>query len=261
MSNSNCSPQGQTPFGVFEWAVGSFNTQTGCKNDCRYCYAKSMAIRFKRATPASWAIAQPLRAMRPITGKAGFIMYPSSHDLFPETLPQHIDAIHRIINSGHPVLFVSKPRLTCIEAICQEFTGGRDRILFRFSIGSASTDTLKLWKPGATSFKGRLESLKYAHHQGYQTSVSCEPMLDDRIDDVITAIMPFVSESVWVGKMNSGQSRLKINGCWATHEYIYRDLMKKQSDKAIWALYLRYKDNPMIQWKESIKKVVGLIKW
>jgi hypothetical protein len=35
-------------------------------------------------------------------------------------------------------------------------------------------------------------------------------------------------------------------------------LMSIQSDNWIKDLYLRYKDVPIIKWKESIKKIVGL---
>ncbi len=31
-----------------------------------------------------------------------------------------------------------------------------------------------------------------------------------------------------------------------------------QSDEFIWDLYSRYKDNPKVKWKDSIKKIVGL---
>ena len=42
------------PTGTQEWAASNVNIQDGCEHDCRYCYAKTMAIRFKRATPISW---------------------------------------------------------------------------------------------------------------------------------------------------------------------------------------------------------------
>jgi hypothetical protein len=34
-------------------------------------------------------------------------------------------------------------------------------------------------------------------------------------------------------------------------------LMNAQSDENIIAIWRKYKDNPMIEWKESIKKVVA----
>jgi len=41
-------------FGTKEWANYNINCVTGCSHDCRYCYAKSMAIRFGRKTPDNW---------------------------------------------------------------------------------------------------------------------------------------------------------------------------------------------------------------
>ena len=41
------------PFGVAEWGV-SKNLIRGCKNNCCYCYTKSLSIRYKRNTPEDW---------------------------------------------------------------------------------------------------------------------------------------------------------------------------------------------------------------
>ncbi len=43
-------------FGTKEWAASNVNIQSGCPNDCRYCYAKSMAIRHKRKTRENWKV-------------------------------------------------------------------------------------------------------------------------------------------------------------------------------------------------------------
>ena len=40
-------------FGTYEWAVKNFNIVSGCSHNCKYCYSKEMAIRFKRKTPDS----------------------------------------------------------------------------------------------------------------------------------------------------------------------------------------------------------------
>ncbi len=41
-------------FGTHEWASYNENCLLGCSHDCRYCYAKSIAIRLKRKTPTDW---------------------------------------------------------------------------------------------------------------------------------------------------------------------------------------------------------------
>ena len=40
--------------GTQEWASQTVNFISGCSHDCKYCYAKSMAIRFGRNTPDNW---------------------------------------------------------------------------------------------------------------------------------------------------------------------------------------------------------------
>lgn len=46
----------KAPTGTKEWADSNVNFQKGCENDCRYCFAKSMAIRFRTTTPGKWHI-------------------------------------------------------------------------------------------------------------------------------------------------------------------------------------------------------------
>jgi DNA repair photolyase len=51
----------QSSHGASEWSVKTVNCCTGCSHDCRYCYAKEMAIRFKQVTAVQW----PLERIRP----------------------------------------------------------------------------------------------------------------------------------------------------------------------------------------------------
>ena len=117
---------------------------------------------------------------------------------------------------------------------------------------------LKLWEPNAPDYDQKLESLKYAFNAGYQTSVSCEPMLDDKIDDVINKVSPYVTETVWIGKPNKLNERLSMNGF--KNDLVTMDcalrLIQLFSDEYIMELYDRYRNNPKIIWKDSIKKVI-----
>jgi hypothetical protein len=118
---------------------------------------------------------------------------------------------------------------------------------------------LKFWEPNAPDFEERLASLKYAFDQGYKTSVSGEPILEGNIDELISLTSPYVTDSIWLGKMNYPGTRLAINGI-NDRETLDRvkQLMSMHSDKRIRDLYSRYKNDEKIKWKESIKKVVGL---
>ncbi len=186
-------------------------------------------------------------------------MFPSSHDITPTHLQDSIRFLRNILIPGNKVLIVSKPNLECIKAICDNFEDQKVQILFRFTIGSAKDETLKFWEPGASSFNERMAALEYAYEAGYETSISCEPMLDDKIRDVISAVRPYVTDSIWLGKMNEMKKRLTLN-TELTQELKDKanQLYAWQSDDQIRSLYEIYKGDSLIRWKADIKKVVGI---
>ena len=107
---------------------------------------------------------------------------------------------------------VSKPHLECIQKICETFTDYKDKILFRFTIGSADSQVLKFWEPNASSFEERLECLALAYRMGYQTSASAEPLLDKNVDDLISKLSPYITDTIWIGKPNMLLSGTRMNG-------------------------------------------------
>lgn len=248
-------------FGTTEWAVANANYLNGCSNDCKYCYSKDMAIRFKRKTSESWKNEEVnwTAYNRIIRNKGGYVMFPSTHDITPDHLPLALDYLSRLLQNGNSVLIVTKPSFECVKSICETFTEYKDFILFRFTIGSINSDTLKFWEPNASDYSERKQSLIYAYTAGFKTSISCEPMLDNNIQAVIEDLSKYVTDAIWLGKMNFVLRRLRTNG--HTDELTLKaanQILSWQSDDEIKALYNKYKDNPMIKWKESIKKVVGL---
>ena len=166
--------------------------------------------------------------------------------------------IQLILDGGHEILIVSKPHLDCVAAICKRFKGYKKKILFRFTIGSAANETLKFWEPNAPSLDERLQALKLAHQQGFQTSISCEPMLDDNIEAVVKLVEPYVTTDIWIGKMNHVRARLSHNKATAEVVAAGEALIKMQCDENIKSLYARLKNHPKIMWKDTIKKVVGI---
>jgi len=245
--------------GVGEWAQYSLNCVDGCSHDCRYCYAKGMAARFKRISPEHWKDEKPKVTPGRMRKRNGRIMFPSSHDITPATLGHCVEKLGVILGAGNSVLIVSKPHVECIERVCEEFADFKNQMLFRFTIGSASDETLRFWEPGAPTFKERQQALKLAHKKGFACSVSCEPMLDDRIDRVIESVEPFVTDSIWLGKANRLKQNLAANK-EVSPEVLERadQLIAWQSDDRIKELHNRYRKNPKIKFKDSIKKVVGL---
>ena len=249
------------PHGTQEWAASNVNIQDGCEHDCRYCYAKTMAIRFKRATAKSWAKPK-LRQHdvdRRYTRREGRIMFPTAHDITTGNLEACLDVLIRILDAGNEVLIVSKPRVTCVTRLCTDLLPYRDRIVFRFSIASTDDAVLSFWEPGAPAFKERLDCLRLAYAAGFETSVSCEPMLDAATDTLVSAVRRYVTDSIWIGKINRLRNILPLN-CPGDAEAVRRGevLMATQNDDAIRALYNRYRKDPLIKWKDSIKAVLGL---
>ena len=261
MSKATVQQIGNPPTGTQEWAASNVNIQDGCEHDCRYCYAKTMAIRFKRATPATWAKPRFRQhdLARGFTRRSGRIMFPTAHDITPRNLDECIAILHRMVAAGNDLLIVSKPWLACVTQLCAELEPYRSQIVFRFSVGSTNNAALSYWEPGAPSFKERLDSLRLAYLRDYETSVSGEPMLDGNPDALIAAVRPFVTDSIWLGKINRLRNILPLN-CPRDSEVVRRGeaLMEAQNDDAIRALFARHRRNPLIKWKDSIKKVIGL---
>ena len=80
-------------------------------------------------------------------------------------------------------------------------------------------------------------------------------MLDEAFDTLYKKVSPFVTGSIWVGKMNSAVKRVRDNTAGKFPMEEVQNLVASQSDEKILALFLKYKNNPLIEWKESIKKV------
>lgn len=247
--------------GTKEWAESNFNLLDGCSHDCLYCYGHAIKVRFKQLDGHEWCEEQlrvDPRTMK-VPRRSGRIMLPTTHDITPKHIEEHVILIGRLLEVGNTLLIVSKPHYECIQRLCEEFAASKGRITFRFTIGSVDNKVLRFWEPGALSFDERLRSLKYAYDQGFQTSVSIEPMLEGDVDALIVAVEAFVTDTIWLGKINRLKSNLTLNG-FTTPEILARAeaLIAGQNDVAIKALYERHKGNPKIRFKESIKKVVGL---
>jgi DNA repair photolyase len=250
--------------GTKEWSASSANVMLGCTHDCRYCYARSAAIRFGKITPDQWNSEQvTATAAKKVGKRSGTIMFPTTHDITPSNLEHTGEFLERLLVAGNKVLVVSKPHLSVMGELCRRFVPYRDQILFRFSIGSRNADVLNLWEPGAPSYAERLASLVHCFEQGFDTSVSMEPILDYAEDDIVAMyreMAPFVTDAIWLGKMNKAGERLARNG-FSTDTALMEAatlLVASQSDDRIRALYARLQAEPKAKWKESIKKVVGL---
>lgn len=250
-------------FGTKEWAELSANITSGCPHNCAYCYAKAETslyypeIQWKcYSTPQNPLLDNSIKKL--LCHKPSKVMFPTKHDIFPENLDACIETILALLNVGHELLIVSKPTPQCILKICENTKEFKDKILFRFTIGSFYNRTLLFWEPHAPSFLDRTMCLQLAYDLGFKTSVSCEPMLDLEIDKVVTFCKPFVTDAIWLGKANFLPDRLLKNGADQVMWLAAYELLRGQNDAFIWELYRKYENDPKIKWKESIKKIVGI---
>ena len=165
--------------GVQEWSDCSISIQYGCSNNCSYCWAKKIHNRFNRISKEEWdkpKIKTENELKHLARNKK--VMCFGTHDIDENNLNQCIEMIKRLLERKNHILIVSKPRLSCIQALISNFIQYKERIEFRFTIGSCNDDTLKFWEKNTTNFTERMECVKWTISNGFKTSISCEPLLD-----------------------------------------------------------------------------------
>jgi DNA repair photolyase len=251
--------QDRTGHGTQEWAEINANIQQGCSNACLYCYANANALRFGKIKLSEEWTQEKInwKAVRkPARKRKGVTMFPTAHDITQNNLPSVLEFLDNLLAPGNKVLIVSKPDPVCIADICSSFKKYRDQILFRFTIGTTDIDTSIFWEPGAPLPGDRIEALKHAAFMGYQTSVSMEPMLagTGMAIDTYRAVEPYVTETVWIGKMNRMRERIEqtpanLMAIGWIEEY--------QKDSEILKLVAALKDEPKVRWKDSIKEIIA----
>ncbi len=248
--------------GTYEWSESTVNIQLGCEHNCRYCYARANALRFKRiADHTDWR--KPIINQKAVDKnyiwKSGVIMFPSTHDITPDNISECLCVILRLLHAGNELLIVSKPHLTCIELICERLVDYKKQVQFRFTIGSTRDDVLAFWEPGAPGFEERLNCLKFAHFKGYRTSVSAEPYLDSGVEYLYIRCFPYITESFWIGTLREFKRRVDKSKISVEQIYDFvRPILECQSNSAVWRLYEKLNGRPFIKWKDSIRKIVGI---
>ena len=247
--------------GTKEWSEFSYNIQNGCKNNCIYCYARHEAYTKYKSIESLSEWTNPMINERKVNAKHpkrdGIIMFPTTHDIYSGNVHAAINTLKNILSVGNKVLIVSKPEFNTIEKICKELKEYKELILFRFTIGSTNDFLLKWFEPNAPDFNERALSLSCAYHEGYKTSLSCEPLLGglETFDIIYDILSKFVTNDIWIGKMNKIDERIFEN----------LDIIKKminhikyyQTDDEVMRIYNKYKNDPKISWKDSFKQVIS----
>lgn len=249
--NSN-KPSGT---GTREWSDVSHNIGIGCSHDCLYCYAADFALSKNQIkNRIDWA--NEKLTPRKIPTKDGVVMFPTAHDISPYYLEACIKTLREMFEAGREVLIVTKAHASSIKRICDEFEDYKANILIRITIGSMDAGITEFWEPGAPSPVERLVALGYAYLRGFKTSVSMEPILHGTDDAINTyrIIEPFVTEKIWIGKMNNPTKR--VDTTKPDNIAAVKVILNLQSDVEIMKLYNELKDEPKVEWKDSIKQIV-----
>ncbi|MEN6395790.1 MAG: hypothetical protein ABFC78_04830 [Methanoregula sp.] len=236
--------------GTREWAESNENCISGCSNSCKYCYARDMAILYKRETAETWPIEHPRTTAKARKHK-GRVMFPTTHDLHYEHVSWWGPFLHELLEKGNDVLIVTKPEYAAIKWICDQFRGYRDKIEFRFTIGTNDDATAKYWEPGAPAPSDRLTALVRAAISGYKTSISMEPLLIEQPKEMIDRLfMGCVNGEIWIGCMNH----------YALNPEIPEEArqIKIQGRENMQKVYESLKDNPQIRWKDSVQKLLNI---
>ena len=238
--------------GTKEWADHNVNCIKGCANDCRYCYAKIIAKRFGRCTEETWKemVINNRVLTRAFRKYSGRVMFPSSHDIIdaPDIKEACLTVIHRLLQAKNDVLITTKPSLSVTEDIIARFYSFKSQIQFRFTITSLDNGLLSFWEPNAPSFEERLQSLIYAYERNFKTSVSVEPYLDYDPSKLIHVVLPYVTESVWLGPMNY----IPQNGVSNEVRQQYTEIRRRYEINRLKQIFESLKECPKLRFKDSM---------
>lgn len=248
--------------GTREWSEHSYNIQKGCPNNCIYCYARYNAVhRYKYIKDIEqWK--NPVINEQKVSKKwnkvEGVIMFPTVHDIDKGNISQCVTVLHNMLEAGNDVLIVSKPDEKCIKVLIHYLRDYKEQILFRFTIGSVSNTVLKLFEPSAPDFASRHLSLKIAYDSGFKTSISAEPLLGgiDTLSRIYEFCAPYVTDSIWVGKMNKINQRV-LGSISSELKDAINTIIQSHSDEEVLKMYEFYKHDTKIEWKDSIKKIIN----
>lgn len=249
----------RTGTGTGEWAEHNENIQRGCANGCLYCYARNNAHRFKLRASAEWdreeLTEKAYRTTYPL--RKGVIMFPTAHDITPFNLDAYTRQASLMLARGNKTLLVSKPRVDCITHLVEALGPHKAQIMFRFTIGTMDADVARFWEPGAPSPTERITALQIAHAAGYRTSISAEPLLGgcEAAIAVLSAVRPYVTDTVWIGKMN--RIRTRVDQSVPENRVRCDQIEQLQSDGEILRLVEVLAGDPIVRWKDSIQAVIA----
>ncbi len=236
--------------GTREWSQQSYNIQIGCEHGCIYCYARRMNQRFPQVRLADWThpVIRAAAVQKTWRKRDGIIMFPTTHDITPANIDACQQVLTNMLHAGNRVLLVSKPTITCIEALLPLLISYRAQIECRVTIGTTDNIILHLFEPYAPGFEERLACLRMLHRHQITASVSAEPCLGGipEARELIAACRPYLMQGIWIGT---------LNGVVLTSDTLTREIAAKirrdQQAKSAW--HDAFDGDPVIRWKETMR--------
>ena len=205
--------------GTAEWAPRTLNVAMGCSHGCLYCYGRANALRRGQVADAEEWLAERVNEKRVAKGYAGgrgTMMLPSTHDITPATVEAVGAVAVKLLEAKTPpgkpqtrLLLVTKGDGPCVERLARRLGDcWRNRVLWRITIGCLDERTRQFWEPHAPTIDMRLEALRWLYREAWQTSVSCEPLLEPwNALGLVAAVAWHVTETIWVGKARELKAR------------------------------------------------------
>jgi hypothetical protein len=220
-----------------------------------------MAKRFGRCTEETWKKMEVLddvlnRKFRKYDGR---VMFPSSHDIIdaPRIKSVCFAVLRKLLEAGNNVLITTKPRITIVRNIVEQFEPYKSQIQFRFTITSNNNRLLSFWEPNAPRFKERFNSLVYAFQEDFKTSVSIEPFLDYEPQVLVKTLAPFVTDSIWLSPMNY----IPRNNISKDDEPQYEKIRRNYEIDHLSEIYIDLRNFSKIRFKDSMAIKLSMLTW
>ena len=189
---------------IFDYCV---NPYTGCQVNCRYCYARLFMRRYSGHSEA-WGEFVDAKINAPSVlkkqlekARKGTVWISSVCDPY-----QPLEAKYRLTRrcleelarKRFPVSIQTKSRLVLRDLdLIREF----EEIELGFTITTDDDRVAKLFEPGASSVKDRLDSLEKLHKEGVRTFAFVGPILPGDPENLVAALDGKV-DMVLIDRMN-----------------------------------------------------------
>lgn len=133
--------------------------------------------------------------------------YEWCRDITEESFESSINELRKLLRTQDEMLITITAEPMQVFKLINQITEFKEKVHFRFKINSYKDRILAFWEPNTPTFQERFLALRIAYRNGFKTSVSMEPYLDIDPTQVIHALHSYVTESIWVGKMNYIQAK------------------------------------------------------